>query len=102
MALTAAAVPSAAADAKGVELYVSPSGDDSAEGTVSAPLRTLEGARNAVRKLREGGGLGQPGEGLLQRSQLPAGGDQHAAEPEGERDEKQQYGMGYAHLGCHV
>ena len=57
MALTAAAVPSAAADAKGVELYVSPSGDDSAEGTVSAPLRTLEGARNAVRKLREGGGL---------------------------------------------
>ena len=55
MALTAAAIPSAAADAKGVELYVSPSGDDSAEGTVSAPLRTLEGARNAVRRLREGG-----------------------------------------------
>ena len=55
MALTATTVPSAAADAKGVELYVSPSGDDSAEGTVSAPLRTLEGARNAVRKLREGG-----------------------------------------------
>ena len=44
MALTATTVPSAAADAKGVELYVSPSGDDSAEGTVSAPLRTLEGA----------------------------------------------------------
>ena len=34
--------------AVGVVLYVSPSGDDSAAGTLGAPLRTLEGARDAV------------------------------------------------------
>ena len=41
--------------AVGVVLYVSPSGDDSAVGTLSAPLRTLEGARDAVRELRRDG-----------------------------------------------
>ena len=39
----------------GVALYVSPDGDDSAAGTVSAPLKTLEGARDAVRELRKNG-----------------------------------------------
>lgn len=41
--------------AVGVVLYVSPSGDDSAAGTLGAPLRTLEGARDAVRELRRDG-----------------------------------------------
>ena len=39
----------------GAALYVSPNGDDSAAGTVDAPLRTLEGARDAVRELRKSG-----------------------------------------------
>ena len=34
-----------------LDLYVAPNGDDSAQGTQSAPLRTLEGARNRVRSL---------------------------------------------------
>ena len=36
------------------ELYVSPDGDDSSAGTPDAPLRTLAGARDAVRKLKNG------------------------------------------------
>ena len=52
-----------AADAQpatGTQLYVSPTGDDAAKGTIGAPLKTLEGARNKVRELK--------------RSGLPAGG----------------------------
>ncbi len=40
-----------AAAAEDTVLYVSPDGDDSSAGTANAPLRTLEGARNAVRQL---------------------------------------------------
>ncbi|MBR6107528.1 MAG: carbohydrate-binding protein [Oscillospiraceae bacterium] len=40
-----------AAAADSVILYVSPDGDDSSAGTEAAPLRTMEGARAAVRKL---------------------------------------------------
>ncbi len=40
--------PSPAADPA---LYVSPSGDDGAEGTQQAPFRTLHRARDAVRSL---------------------------------------------------
>ena len=36
------------------ELYVSPDGDDSNAGTKAAPLQTLAGARNAVRKIKDG------------------------------------------------
>ena len=36
------------------ELYVSPDGDDSNAGTKEKPLQTLNGARDAVRKLRDG------------------------------------------------
>ena len=36
------------------ELYVSPDGDDSASGTIDEPLKTLEGARDAVRKIKDG------------------------------------------------
>lgn len=35
------------------ELYVAPDGSDSNEGTVDAPLATLEGARKAVRKIEK-------------------------------------------------
>lgn len=55
MVLPASVIPSAAADEKSAVLYVSPSGDDSAAGTEVAPLRTLEGARSAVRALRSSG-----------------------------------------------
>ena len=47
-----------AADAQpatGTQLYVSPTGDDAAEGTIGAPLKTLEGARNKVRELKHSG-----------------------------------------------
>lgn len=35
----------------GAEIFVSPDGDDSNAGTIDAPLRTLAGARDAVRKI---------------------------------------------------
>ena len=47
-----------AADAQpatGTQLYVSPTGDDAAEGAIDAPLKTLEGARNKVRELKQSG-----------------------------------------------
>ncbi len=39
-----------------VELYVSPMGDDSDDGSLEQPLRTFEGARDRVRTLRDGAG----------------------------------------------
>lgn len=36
------------------ELYVSPEGDDSNAGTKAAPLQTLAGARDAVRRIKYG------------------------------------------------
>ena len=39
----------------GTQMYVSPTGDDAAEGTIGAPLKTLEGARNKVRELKQSG-----------------------------------------------
>ena len=41
----------AAAASPAAELFVSPDGDDSSAGTIDAPLATLAGARDAVRKL---------------------------------------------------
>lgn len=55
MALPMSSIPSAAAEAEGIELYVSTTGDDTASGTISDPLRSLEGARNAIRELRKSG-----------------------------------------------
>ena len=57
--LCAAAALSATADfslktaaaSPGAELFVSPDGDDSNAGTIDAPLKTLAGARDAVRKI---------------------------------------------------
>ncbi len=37
-----------------VTLYVSPNGNDDAKGTISSPLKTLEGARAAVKKINDG------------------------------------------------
>ncbi len=44
-----------------VRLYVSPRGDDAAAGTVGAPFRTLERARDAVRDLKQAGPLPEGG-----------------------------------------
>jgi len=45
-------------------LHVAPRGDDAARGTEAAPLATLAGARNAVRKLRAGNGGTLPAGGV--------------------------------------
>jgi len=45
-----------AATAK-VDFYVSPSGDDSASGSRRRPFATLDNARDAIRELKEAGGL---------------------------------------------
>ena len=47
------AVPVSAAEVY-AELYVSSDGDDSNAGTKAAPLQTLAGARDAVRKIKDG------------------------------------------------
>ena len=49
-----------AATAK-VNFYVSPSGDDSALGSRSRPFATLSKARDAIRELKEAGGLPEGG-----------------------------------------
>src|SRR4051794_20493278 len=49
------------------ELYVSPSGDDAAPGTIGRPLRTLEGARNALAALTSHGELRLGAEVSLRR-----------------------------------
>ncbi len=41
------------AEAAGTQLYVSPEGNDSASGTLDAPLKTLEGARDKIRQMKE-------------------------------------------------
>src|SRR5690242_19806825 len=41
--------------AAAVDFYVSPTGNDSSLGTQQAPLRTLDGTRDAVRRERAGG-----------------------------------------------
>lgn len=46
-------------------LYVSPSGDDSAAGAKDSPLRTLAGARDRLRKLREEKGGALPGGAIV-------------------------------------
>lgn len=50
------AAPSVSVHAASVyaELYVSPDGNDSNAGTKAAPLKTLAGARDAVRKIKDG------------------------------------------------
>ena len=50
--------------APAVVLHVAPRGDDAAGGTEAAPLATLAGARNAVRKLRAGHGGALPAGGV--------------------------------------
>lgn len=44
----------------GIELYISPAGDDLNSGSKDAPFRTLEAARDALRNLRAEGELAEP------------------------------------------
>lgn len=55
-----AAAPAATA-ADGAALYVAPGGDDTASGSIDAPLATLEGARDRIRQLKEESGLPEGG-----------------------------------------
>lgn len=48
-------VYAAAEPTQSMQLFVSPTGDDSAAGTLDAPLKTLEGIRTKVRKIKESG-----------------------------------------------
>ncbi len=50
--------------APAVVLHVAPHGDDTASGTEAAPLASLTGARNAVRKLRAANGGAVPAGGV--------------------------------------
>lgn len=43
------------------ELFVAPGGSDTSPGTVRKPLKTLEGARDALRRLRRDGRISQEG-----------------------------------------
>lgn len=47
--------PVSAAQSAGVQIYVSPNGNDSADGSLQAPLRTLEGARDKIRDMKNSG-----------------------------------------------
>ena len=50
-----------AAPAAGMQLYVAPDGSDSASGTIDAPLKTLEGARDKIRAIKAESGLPEGG-----------------------------------------
>ncbi|WP_166844776.1 Ig-like domain-containing protein [Isoptericola sp. BMS4] len=73
-AAVAAPPPHADAHSAGKTFFVSPDGDDAANGTENQPLRTLEGARDAIRELKATDGLPDTGvtvylrEGTYQRS----------------------------------
>jgi len=50
-----------AARLSALDLYVSPSGDDTSSGAANAPLATIAGARDAIRSLKNEGGLPKGG-----------------------------------------
>ncbi|TLS48943.1 hypothetical protein FE782_27785 [Paenibacillus antri] len=58
---------SAQAEEGGATIYVSPDGSDSNSGAENDPLRTLEGARDAIRALKSDGGLPAGGVTVLLR-----------------------------------
>lgn len=47
--------------AAGKNIYISPAGSDSNSGEINAPLKTLEGARDYIRKLKDTKGMPQGG-----------------------------------------
>jgi parallel beta-helix repeat protein len=55
--LTALALCLFTASVHGTEVFVSPAGNDSNTGTRESPFKTLERARDQMRRLREGGGI---------------------------------------------
>lgn len=50
-----------AEDAAHMYIYVSPTGNDAADGTITAPLKTLQAARDAVRRRKKSGELPERG-----------------------------------------
>lgn len=48
-----------------IYFYVAPDGDDNAEGTIDAPLKTFFGARDAIRRLKADGTFPQKGESVV-------------------------------------
>src|SRR6185437_8142922 len=61
-------LPWAVAGPAGKEFFVSPNGDDAAAGTQSRPFRTLEHARDAVRRLKQVSGVPQGGVSIFLRA----------------------------------
>ena len=61
IAVALAALGLAGPATAGVELHVSPKGDDGAAGTKTAPFRTMQQARDAVRRLKARGPLATGG-----------------------------------------
>lgn len=62
MALSAEAADVAeVADVGGMQLYVAPDGNDTADGSITAPLKTLEGARTKIRTIKSSGDLPEGG-----------------------------------------
>ena len=59
ISIFAVMIPTAAALENEINLFVSESGNDSNEGSMSSPLKTLEGARNKIRSLKKSGDLSQ-------------------------------------------
>ncbi|MGW8482973.1 Ig-like domain-containing protein [Microbacterium sp. NPDC055903] len=69
-----ALIPVAASAADGDAIYIAPGGDDSAAGTIDAPLASLEAARDLIRDRKDAGALDPDGttvylrEGTYERS----------------------------------
>ena len=61
-------LPWAVAGPAGKEFFVSPNGDDAAAGTQSRPFRTLEHARDAVRRLKQVSGVPHGGVSIFLRA----------------------------------
>ncbi len=55
--MTLAIAPPSFADQEVAQIFVSTNGSDTAEGTIEKPLRSLEGAKEKIRRLKQEGGF---------------------------------------------